>query len=313
MTGSKQQSGVQTVSVGPERAGQRLDNFLLARLSGVPRSMVYRIIRTGQVRVNGKRARPFHRLSAGDEVRVPPVRARPQKDVRVPEAVRSRIEEAIIHEDEDLIVCDKPAGIAVHAGSGLSWGLIDALRQGRPDDDLDLVHRLDRETSGLLLVTRNRRMLTHLQRQFAERRTNKHYLALLDGRLPEERMRVTTPLGQREISGERMVVTDADGKEAETLFTVVDRFADACLVEATPVTGRTHQIRVHAASVGAPCAGDAKYGQRDRRALWRERGLERLFLHAHRLEFERPDGEAELLSCPLPPDLRAVLDTLERR
>jgi 23S rRNA pseudouridine955/2504/2580 synthase len=244
-------------------------------------------------------------------VRIPPVRTDEKEAARVPDAVVARIEEAIVQEEGDWLACDKPAGIAVHAGSGLGWGLIDALRQSRPGEDLELVHRLDRETSGLLLVARNRQALLYLQRQFAERETAKRYLALLDGVLPGPRLVVTEALGRQQVSGERMVVVDPEGKPAETVFSEVERYGDCVLAEVEPVTGRTHQIRVHAAHIGAPCAGDPKYSGRERQRYWRERGLERLFLHAHRLEFTDAAGERRLLSSPLPAELRRVLDGLE--
>jgi 23S rRNA pseudouridine955/2504/2580 synthase len=310
MTASKPSTQVKIVEVPADRDGQRLDNFLLARLPGVPKSMVYRIIRKGEVRVNGKRAKPFQKLAGGDAVRVPPVRTRAAGEVRVPDEVVRQLEASVLFEDADLLVCDKPAGIAVHGGSGIAWGLIDAFRQSRPDSSLDLVHRLDRETSGCLLLTKNHTALKHLHQQFSERDTEKRYLTLLDGTLPEARMTVTAPLGRREMSGERMVVVDPEGQSAETAFRVVEPYGDYCLAEALPVTGRTHQIRVHAAHLGAACAGDSKYAARDRQEFWRQAGLRRLFLHAHALSFTGLDGEAQLFSCPLPEELTAVLDRL---
>lgn len=310
MSVSDSSSTVKMVDVPEDRDGQRLDNFLLARLSGVPKSLVYRIIRKGQVRVNGKRAKPFLKLRAGDTVRVPPVRVSDNKAATVPDTVIKQLEAAVVFEDDDFLVCDKPAGIAVHGGSGVRWGLIDAFRQSRPRSSLDLVHRLDRETSGVLVLSKNHRALKHLHQQFSSRQTHKKYLALLDGTLPEERLRVDQPLLRREVSGERMVMADEEGQEAETELVVLHRYGPFSLVEVTPMTGRTHQIRVHAAFLSAPCAGDRKYAEKDRIAFWQQKGLKRLFLHAHSLSFDGLDGESVLHSCPLADELRLVLDGL---
>lgn len=295
-------------TVREDRDRQRLDNFLMAQLPGLPRSAVYKIVRTGQVRVNGKRAKPFQKLRTGDEVRIPPVEAQDRSVARVPDAVIERIERDIVHEDDNLIVCNKPSGIAVHGGSGLSWGLIEALRQSRRDDGLDLVHRLDRETSGILLVAKRGDALRELQGRFARRETKKSYLTLLHGRLPGDLWTVDEPLAKREVSGERFMVVAPDGKPSQTTFRRIDNLGDATFVEAFPLTGRTHQIRAHAAFLNAPCAGDPRYLDDRTVELWRRRGLERLFLHAHALEFEGVDGEPEHFSCPLPDELRSVLD-----
>lgn len=310
MTEGKRRPAVKNVEVPRDRDGQRLDNFLLARLPGVPRSVIYRIIRTGQVRVNGGRAKPFRKLSAGDDVRVPPVRTATAGEARVPDRVMKLLEDAVLHEDRQLLVCDKPSGIAAHGGSGVAWGLIDVFRQSRPGATLDLVHRLDRETSGVMVLAKDFGTLKFLQGQFAARDTEKRYFALLDGLMPDERMVVDQPLTRREVGGERIVVTDPDGKAAETEFVQIERYADVCFVEARPLTGRTHQIRVHAAHLGAPCAGDPRYSSTESRAAWRDRGLERLFLHAHALAFDWTDGSSRLYSSPLPGALRAVIDDL---
>lgn len=304
------QSGVRVVPVPEGRGGQRLDNFLAGQLPGLPRSALYRIIRTGQVRVNGRRAKPFQKLEAGDEVRVPPVRLETSAPARVPDAVLAQLEAAIVHEDGDLLAIDKPSGIAVHGGSGVRWGVVDAMRQARPDADIGLAHRLDRETSGLLLLAKNLPALRHLQQQFKQRDTAKRYFALLDGRLAEDRVCIDRPLHKTERGGERFMVAGEAGKPALTEFRRLEDRGPYSFVEVLPVTGRTHQIRVHAAALGTPCAGDPKYSDDASRARWHRRGLDRLFLHAHALEVTNPGGEAIHLSCPLPAELASVLDRL---
>lgn len=308
MNSSQQQAQVQVVEVPPSREGQRLDNFLLARLSGVPKSLIYRVIRKGQVRVNGKRAKPFQKLDAGDQVRIPPVRHKVSSPASVPAEVVGSLEQRLVFENDDFLVCDKPAGLAVHAGSGVRWGVVDAWRQARPGSDIDLVHRLDRETSGLLVMGKNGEALRHLQQQFRERKTRKRYFALLHGRMPEDRMRVDQPLAKTQRGGERYMKVGAGGKPAITEFTRLENYPEATFVEAMPVTGRTHQIRVHAQFLGTPCVGDPRYLPEGSQEFWRRKGLQRLFLHAHALEFEDLAGERQQLSCPLPDELRALLD-----
>ncbi len=304
----RKKGAVRMEKVSRDRDGQRLDNYLMARLPGLPRSAVYKIVRTGQVRVNGKRAKPFKKLRAGDEVRIPPVHTEERSTARVPDRVVAMIEDAIVHEDGDLIVCDKPSGIAVHGGSGLDWGLIEALRQSRGAPGLDLVHRLDRETSGLLLVSKTGEALRALNERFAQRETEKGYLTLLDGRLPGDLWTVNEPLAKREVSGEHFMVVDPEGKPSVTTFRRIENVGDATFAEARPLTGRTHQIRAHAVFLDAPCAGDPRYQSDADLARWRKRGLERLFLHAHSLAFEGLNGEPMHFSSPLPDELRAVLD-----
>ncbi len=262
------------------------------------------------MRVNGKRARPFRKLRSGDQVRIPPVTTRQREAPRVPDGVIRDIEDGIVHENDELIVCNKPSGIAVHGGSGLDWGLIEALRQSRDDRGLDLVHRLDRETSGILLVAKQGKALRALQQRFARRETRKAYLTLMDGRLPGDLWTVDEPLAKVEISGERFTVVDPAGKPSVTTFRRIEHYGDAVFAEATPLTGRTHQIRAHAVFLEAPCAGDARYMEEKMLAKWRNRGLERLFLHAHSLELEGPDGEPWHFSCPLPEALGDLLNRL---
>jgi len=216
----------------------------------------------------------------------------------------------VIHEDQDLLVCDKPAGIAVHGGSGIPWGVVDAYRQSHGSADLELVHRLDRDTSGILVLAKNRAALAALRRQFRDRHTSKRYFALLHGRLAEDKVMVDAALAKAARGGERVMQHEPEGKPAVTEFRRLQAFRDATFVEARPVTGRTHQIRAHAAWLGLPIAGDTRYASRDSLRLWRERGLRRLFLHAHSLELEGPDGERLQFSSPLPAELKDVLDTL---
>jgi len=303
--------GVETVEVPEDRDGQRVDNFLTGRLKGVPKSLVYRLLRTGQVRINGKRAKPDVRLAAGDRVRIPPVRIAERVDGGPPPAGQSaRVEAAILSEDRDFLVIDKPAGVASHGGSGVSFGAIELLRAARPRDTLELAHRLDRDTSGVLVLAKKRSALTKLQAEIREGRVEKRYLALLEGRLPTQKLIVDAPLRKSVLQGgERMVRVDDEGKASRSRFSEVERFADATLAEIAIETGRTHQIRVHSAHIGHPIAGDEKYGDREFNRAMREKGLKRLFLHAARFEFsigERSYG----FSAPLPDDLKRVLDAL---
>jgi 23S rRNA pseudouridine955/2504/2580 synthase len=306
--------GVETVEVPEDRDGQRVDNFLTGRLKGVPKSLVYRLLRTGQVRVNGKRAKPDVRLAAGDRVRIPPVRVAERPEPGAPPAGQSaRVEASILSEDRDFLVIDKPAGVASHGGSGVSFGAIELLRAARPRDTLELVHRLDRDTSGVLVLAKKRSALTALQAEIREGRVEKRYLALLEGRLPKQKLTVDAALRKSVLQGgERMVRVDDDGKPSRSRFSEVERFDGATLAEVAIETGRTHQIRVHSAHIEHPIAGDEKYGDKAFNRAMREKGLKRLFLHAARFEFsigERSYG----FSAPLPDDLKRVLDALSLR
>lgn len=305
---------VRLVTVSDDRAGQRLDNFLSGQLKGVPRSLIYRICRTGEVRINGRRAKPDQRLEAGDEVRIPPVRVAERGEAAPPPGGQlARIEAAIVHEDRDFLVIDKPAGIASHGGSGVSFGAIELLRAARPRDTLELAHRLDRDTSGVLVLTRKRSALTGLQAAIREGRVEKRYLALIQGALPQPRLTVDAPLRKSVLQGgERMVRVDPDGKPSRSRFIERERYAEASLVEVALETGRTHQIRVHAQHIGHPLAGDEKYGEKEFNRRMRDKGLKRLFLHAARFEFSL--GERSFaFSAPLAPELAAVIDTLQER
>ena len=302
------------LEVAPERAGQRLDNFLLREMQGVPRSLIYRIVRTGQVRVNKGRVKAGYRIQAGDRIRIPPVRLPDPRVPAVPPARQlERLRASVIYEDDRLMVIDKPAGMAVHGGSGLAFGVIEGLRALSPgQNDLELVHRLDRDTSGCLLVSKRRSMLRWLHQLIRENRVEKRYLALLAGQLPRSPFQVDAPLRKNTLqSGERVVRVDPEGRAARTGFRLVRRYGGASLVEVRLHTGRTHQIRVHAAHLGTPVLGDEKYGERRANAAMRALGLKRLFLHACALTFELPNGAGRFnVAAPLGQDLEAVLKTI---
>jgi 23S rRNA pseudouridine955/2504/2580 synthase len=305
---------VQHVQISEDAAGQRLDNFLLAQLKGVPKSHIYRLLRKGEVRVNKGRAKPDYRLEAGDIVRLPPVRRRDPGSM--PPRGRSaglRLEAHILHEDDRLLVLDKPSGIAVHGGSGLSHGVIEALRAARPEAPyLELIHRLDRETSGCLLIAKRRSMLRALHGLLREGRVEKRYLALVKGRWDLGEVKLEDRLRKHLRGGERMVTVDESGKSAASIFRPVEIGSAASLLEVRIMTGRTHQIRVQAAEAGHALAGDQRYGDRDYNRKMQALGLERLFLHAASVGWEDPaSGEWRMFSAPLPEDLREVLSRLE--
>jgi 23S rRNA pseudouridine955/2504/2580 synthase len=310
--------GARVLCVDAESDGQRIDNFLVRQLKGVPKSHLYRVMRRGEVRVNKGRVKASHRLSAGDLVRIPPLRtASPELEVRVPPSRLEGLSRAILYEDERLLVIDKPAGLAVHGGSGLSHGLIESLRQLRPGRELELVHRLDRETSGCLLVSKRRSALRELHALLREGAVEKRYLALMVGDLGGESRVVDAPLKKNVLrGGERLVQVDPrEGKPARTIFRVVrrDRFEGRALtlVEAELVTGRTHQIRVHAAHLGAPLAGDAKYGDPVADRALKDLGLSRLFLHAVSVRLRLAEMAAPLrVESPLPAELAGLLSAL---
>lgn len=312
-------SRVRKVLAGPAGDGQRLDNFLLRELKGVPRSRVYRLLRRGEVRVNGGRARPDYRLAADDEVRLPPLREATTGDgapVRVPDSLQALVRDAVIHEDERILVLNKPAGLAVHGGSGLAFGVIEALRALRPDEPLELAHRLDRDTSGCLMVARTRVSLRALHALLREGRVEKHYSALVAGRWHLGRKTIDAPvLTHIRQGGERMVRVHAHGKAAVSVFEPRTHYRDlASLMDVEIHTGRTHQIRVHAAFAGHPVAGDEKYGAREFNARMKEFGLRRMFLHATALAFRWPGRrERVAISVELPDDLALPLARLPRR
>ncbi len=308
---------VKWLVVDEESAGQRLDNFLMRHLKGVPKTHVYRIIRSGEVRINKGRASADSRVETGDEVRVPPVRVSDKVAEKAAHPAPAR-EFPPLMEDEHLLAIDKPAGVAVHGGSGVSFGVIEQLRQARPQAKLlELVHRLDRETSGILLVAKKRSALKNLQDQFRERETGKTYLALVQGDWPARLKVIDQPLHKYLLSdGERRVkVTtqdDPDGMRSITMVKVAQRLQGCTLLEVTIKTGRTHQIRVHLASHGHPIAGDDKYGDFEWNKALHKQGLKRMFLHAWRLQFNHPaSGERVALQADLPYELQQYVSHVQ--
>ena len=306
---------VKWLTVDEESAGQRLDNFLIRHLKGVPKTHVYRIIRSGEVRVNKGRASADSRVADGDVVRLPPVRISDKVAEKAARPAPGR-EFPVLLEDDAMLALNKPAGVAVHGGSGVSFGVIEQLRQARPQAKLlELVHRLDRDTSGILLVAKKRSALKHLQDQFRERETGKTYLALVQGEWPARNKVIDLPLhkfllqGKDGTEGERRVrVTtpeDPDGMRSITLVKVAERLQGCTLLEVTIKTGRTHQIRVHLASQGHPLAGDDKYGDFEWNKKLQKQGHKRMFLHAWRLQFNHPvSGERVELNAELPAELQ---------
>jgi 23S rRNA pseudouridine955/2504/2580 synthase len=306
-------TGVQHLEVSPEEAGQRLDNYLHRRLAGLPRSRMYRLIRKGEVRVNGRRAGPELRLEPHDRVRIPPLRVLPTTPAGTPPAqLAAGIERSIVYEDERLIVLDKPAGVAVHGGSGVSFGVIEALRALKSGESLELVHRLDRDTSGCLIVAKDAGTLRALHALLREHGFDKRYLTLVKGRWGLGAKRIDVPLHtDTRVRGERTVRAGAAGKPSVSEFRPVQFFGStATLMEVTLRTGRTHQIRVHAAHAGHPVAGDEKYGDTAFNRSLAPLGLERMFLHAHSVSFTWPRGGEFSVNTPLPPELARVIDAL---
>lgn len=312
-------TGARTVTVPADRAGQRLDNFLLGQLKGAPRSLVYKLVRSGQVRVNGGRAKAERKLEAGDEVRIPPVRLQMPDEAGKsppPKGLLAALESAIVFEDARLLAISKPSGMASHGGSGVSFGVIETLRALRPNESFELVHRLDRDTSGLMVIAKKRSALVELQALLREDHgagIEKRYLALLAGRMPDGLMSVDAPLhvGLRQ-GGERHVQVQPGGKPSLSHFRVLERRGGQSYCEVRIETGRTHQIRVHARHIGHPVAGDDKYGDEAANKRLREQvGLKRLFLHAASLAFALDGGKSPYaLSAPLAPELLDVLDRL---
>ena len=301
------------LTVEEDDSGQRLDNFLTRELKGVPRTRLYRALRKGEVRVNKGRVKAAYRLAAGDVVRIPPLyQPAPSEPAKIPARLFDQLSGCVVYENSELLVINKPSGLAVHGGSGLSFGLIEALRQMRPEDRyLELVHRLDRDTSGLILIARRPAILRELHRQLREKHVDKRYLALVAGTWPRNLKLVEAPLEKNVLqSGERMVRVSRDGRRSSTEFSIVEKFDGATLVEARPITGRTHQIRVHAQHAGFPLAGDEKYSNERSQGFARMLGLKRLFLHAAMLRFVLPEAGSLALRAPLDPNLENILNKL---
>ena len=317
MAATKPQSQkVQFIEISTSQAGQRIDNFLLTLEKGVPKSRIYRAIRKGEVRVNKGRIKQTYKIQAGDVIRVPPLRvAERETPTQVSDSLKQQLLQDIIFEDDSMLVLNKPSGLAVHAGSQIQLGVIEAFRLMKSElPFLELVHRLDRDTSGCLLLAKSRDSLLNLQQQLLSDQIDKRYLTLLKGLMPNSQQLVEQPLLKNTVSsGERMVQVTADGKQAKTLFMRQQALSIAQLTEVKLFTGRTHQIRVHAAWSGHPVAGDDKYGDRDFNKTLKSFGLKRLFLHAWRLGIQHPlTGEPMQLEAPLPDKLQLVINNLEQ-
>lgn len=310
---------VMILTIDEDQAGQRLDNFLIARLKGVPKSKIYNVIRKGEVRVNKGRIKPEYKLMAGDSIRVPPIRtAEAGTEAKASHQMMSLLARSVLFEDDGLLVINKPPGLAVHGGSGITLGLIETLRQMRPEArHLELVHRLDRDTSGCIMVAKKRSYLRHLQAALREKSAGaggitKVYQALVIGDWSKRIHQVNAPLLKTEVAGgERVVRVHPEGKPSLTEFKILQRFEGFSLIEARPITGRTHQIRVHAQYAGHVLVGDEKYGNDEINGVMRGQGVKRLFLHASSLSFYLPESE-ELtrVDAPLPPDLAIPLSRL---
>lgn len=303
---------VEMREITEQEAGQRIDNFLLRILKGVPRTRIYRAVRSGEVRINKKRADASDRIQAGDIVRIPPIRTAIRPAVKIEPHLTKVLQERILYEDDSLIVLDKPSGLAVHGGSGLTLGVIEAMRLIYPKAELELVHRLDRDTSGCLMIAKKRSNLLFLHEALREGRVEKKYTTLLIGRWPAQQQYVDLPLHKNVLSsGERMVKVDSEGKAARTLFHLIKHVGTMSLMEVTLMTGRTHQIRVHAAYKGHPVAGDEKYGDKTANQVLRAKGLKRLFLHASQLVIPRQDGSSITVKAHLDDKLEKFLDIIE--
>lgn len=303
---------VRHVRIDSHSDGQRLDNFLLKQLPGVPKSHVYRLLRSGQVRVDGGRVKADRRLASGEQVRIPPIRmADPRESVRPPDRVLKELREAVIHEDEHYLVINKPHGISAHGGTGQLYGVIEAIRAWEKYEFVELCHRLDRDTSGVLLLAKTRPALLRAQRAFKDGDTVKRYFALLIGRWKGEDRDVDAALVKVRLGDQHHVQLDEEGKPSKSRFSPRARYRDTTLCEVEIFSGRTHQIRVHALALGHPVAGDDKYGERQYNAPLRDRGLKRMFLHSHFLQLPAAEGLPKLiLNAPMPDELRDFLQKL---
>lgn len=304
----------QFVEISAMQAGQRIDNYLLSRLKGVPRSLVYRIVRSGEVRVNKGRIKAGYRLQAGDTVRIPPLRLSEEGGTSQPGGqFLERIQSSVLYEDDELLILNKPAGIAVHGGSGVSHGVIEALRVLRPEAPfLELVHRLDRDTSGCLMIAKQRATLLNLHKLLREGGVTKHYLALVKGRWRGKGRIIDAALRKNLLeSGERRVKVSEEGKEAQSVFEPVTLYKECSLMQIQLMQGRTHQIRVHAAHAGHPIAGDSKYGDPDFNRYMKGLGLKRMFLHARSVACQLSSGRKVHVTAPLGEDLQAMLKRLD--
>ena len=300
MNSNQEWQSVTWFDVDEHQAGQRIDNFLFSRLKGVPKSRIYRLIRESQVRVNKKRIKAETRLNIGDQIRVAPIRYEQKQDAPVSDQVAQGLLSRIVYEDEGLLVVNKPSGIAVHGGSGVAYGLIEALRVATGKKYLELIHRIDRDTSGLVMISKKRSTLKHLQDLLREHKIQKTYAAIVKGQISLDEQRIDAPLLRYELAnGERRVRVAKDGKPSQTIFKVAERFKQATLIHASPLSGRTHQIRVHGLSIGHPLVGDDKYGHQTPTKVQ----ARRLCLHALRLQIPN----YPIIEAPLPEDMQEVL------
>ncbi len=310
---------VSQLSISETQSGQRIDNFLLKHLKGVPKSHIYRLLRSGQVRVNSGRKKPHYKLQTDDIIRLPPVRISEEQDSQVPGSVIQTLKDAIIFEDDNIIAINKPSGIAVHKGSGLRFGVIEAFRQMAPEQTLELVHRLDRETSGCLLLAKNRQVLAQLHELFRHEKTvhiEKTYIALLDGQWRRGSQTIDMGISKIKRGGEHIMQADESGDRAISHFEPLeiielDKTNKCSLMKITIETGRTHQIRVHAQYSGSPIIGDSKYGNKKTNRYFRELGLKRLFLHAKQLYL--PLADPISINAPLSNDLEILLNKLQKK
>ena len=312
----KGQLTVKFVEITSEHSDQRIDNYLFTLLKGVPKSRIYRIIRKGEIRINGSRIKPDYKLNEGDKIRIPPVRIAEREAFILPsKKLQYSLEKNILYEDDALLVLNKPSGLAVHGGSGIKLGLIEALRLIRPKTGyFELVHRIDRETSGCLMVAKKRSSLRYLQEQMRSKRISKVYRALATGKWPRGMRRIDLPLmAFEQKTGEKIVRVNPKGKKSVTIFSVMKRYRNFTLLEALLETGRTHQIRVHAQHIGCPLAGDNKYGLDDINKDIRKSGLKRMFLHALKIGFSLPCGKNIFIEAPMPSDLSEHLMELDCR
>ncbi|MBF0264659.1 MAG: RluA family pseudouridine synthase [Gammaproteobacteria bacterium] len=301
-------------TVTENEQGQRIDNFLKQYLYHVPKSHVYKIIRKGEVRVNKKRVKAEYKLKLDDQIRIPPVNVQQKLEIHPNDSLLEQLSKSIIFESNQLLVINKPSGLAVHGGSGISYGLIEAVRKMRPDERfLELVHRLDRDTSGCILIAKKRSVLTYLHQQLRDKSTQKYYQALVCGKIQGNSIKVDKPLRKNTLkSGERIVTIDPMGKQAISIFKPIQNYHDLTLVEIKILTGRTHQIRVHAQSIGHELVGDRKYGNFACNQRIKSLGLKRLFLHAKRIEVKMPDDPKSLVfEAPLSSDLTQLLSKLD--
>ena len=308
-----QKSAVSLIGISDAQLGQRLDNFLIKHLGNVPRTRIYRIIRKGEVRVNKKRCKPEYKLQAGDQVRIPPLRLESESNDKLRPSTRllSQLEQAIVYENEHILVIDKPAGLAVHAGSGIPYGIIDAMRLLRIDTDIELVHRLDRDTSGCLLFAKHRQALLALQSMLLDKSLSKNYSAVVKGNWPAELSEIRLALKKFHMpNGERRMRVDSDGKAALSRVQLLQSGKEFSVIRVELVTGRTHQIRVHCQAQGHEIAGDDKYGDAAFNRAMRKRGIKRLMLHAASLELPHSDYTPEIvINAALPPQFEKLMST----